>query len=75
MFTNDQPFAICTDLGCFLSFSSAAELFHKYKNENRMLEAVDRFEKTDDKVGFLTKYKYIEQAAGILEQDGIFSAF
>jgi hypothetical protein len=35
-----------------------------------MLEAVDRFEKTDDKVGFLKKYKYIGQAAAILEQDG-----
>ncbi|XP_045164107.2 TPR and ankyrin repeat-containing protein 1-like [Mercenaria mercenaria] len=48
----------------------AAELFHKYKNVEKMLDAVDRFQNINDKVEFLKNKNYIPEAAKILEEDG-----
>ncbi|XP_052783611.1 TPR and ankyrin repeat-containing protein 1-like [Mya arenaria] len=48
----------------------AAELFHKYKNEDKMLEAVEKFQHVNDRVEFLRNRGYILQAAKIREANG-----
>ncbi|KAL4228783.1 TPR and ankyrin repeat-containing protein 1 [Mactra antiquata] len=49
---------------------SAALLYHKLKNKERMLAAVDRFDSVEVKVTFLKKHKYILEAAQIYEESG-----
>ncbi|XP_067665651.1 TPR and ankyrin repeat-containing protein 1-like [Haliotis asinina] len=48
----------------------AANFYHKYKNEAKMVEALERLPRVADQLDFLTKRAYVEQAATILVQDG-----
>ncbi|XP_052214395.1 TPR and ankyrin repeat-containing protein 1-like isoform X2 [Dreissena polymorpha] len=48
----------------------AANLYHKYKKEDKMMEAVEKFKDTNDRVQFLKDRNYINQAAEMLANSG-----
>ncbi|KAL3888631.1 hypothetical protein ACJMK2_000996 [Sinanodonta woodiana] len=47
----------------------AADLFHKYKNKERMMDALDRLPRWQDRVEFLKQNKYLDEAVQILEEN------
>lgn len=48
----------------------AANFYHRYKNEAKMVEALERLPRVEDRLVFLKKRSYVEQAATILVQEG-----
>ena len=51
-------------------FFRAAEHYHRYKNEERMLDSLSRIESVQDRVRFLLEKNYMRYAAKILEENG-----
>ncbi|KAL3888629.1 hypothetical protein ACJMK2_000994 [Sinanodonta woodiana] len=47
-----------------------ADLFHKYKNKERMMDALDRLPRWQDRVEFLKQKKYLDEAVQVLEENG-----
>ncbi|XP_071113489.1 TPR and ankyrin repeat-containing protein 1-like isoform X1 [Haliotis cracherodii] len=47
----------------------AANFYHRYKNEAKMVEALERLPRVEDRLVFLKKRSYVEQAATILVQE------
>ncbi|KAL3888661.1 hypothetical protein ACJMK2_001026 [Sinanodonta woodiana] len=48
----------------------AANLFHKYNNRERMLDALDRLPRWQDRVQFLKEKKYLTEAVQVMEENG-----
>ncbi|KAK3609568.1 hypothetical protein CHS0354_019581 [Potamilus streckersoni] len=48
----------------------AANLFHKYNNRERMLDALDRLPRWQDQVQFLKEKKYLKEAVQVMEENG-----
>lgn len=52
-----------------LSYKSA-EVYHSYKNESKMMAALERLPNPDDRFNFLKDKGYFLQASKLLQEEG-----